>query len=79
MSGYGSPDDEQERATIRVEEQIALAQSLLPSGPGTLHCVVCGEPIPEARRKAMQGTRHCIDCQSILDDNKPTFKEPWAT
>lgn len=79
MSGYGGPDDEALRASIRVEEQIALARSQLPSGPGTLNCVECGEPIPEARRKAMVGTRHCVDCQAILDANKPTYKEPWAT
>lgn len=79
MSGYGGPDDEAERARIRVEEQVALARSLLPSGPGTLHCVQCGELIPEARRKAMLGVRLCIVCQAIKDDNKPSFKEPWAT
>lgn len=79
MSGYGSPDDEQERAQIRVDERIALARSLLPSGPGTLNCDQCHDPIPEARRKAMLGTTHCVDCQSKRDDNKPSFKEPWAT
>lgn len=79
MSGYGSPDDEQERATILVEERIALARSQLPKGPGTTRCVACSEPIPEARRKAMPGTRLCIDCQEIRGDSKPTFKEPWAT
>lgn len=79
MSGYGSPDDEQERATIRVEEQVALARSLIPTGPGTPNCVECNEPIPEARRKAMPGTRLCVECQSLKDDDKPTFKNPWAT
>ena len=79
MSGYGSPDDEQERAAIRVEEAIALARSMLPVGPGTKHCTGCSEPIPEARRKAMPGTWLCVECQGIEDYNKPTFKEPWAT
>ncbi len=79
MSGYGGPDDEAERATIRVEEQVALARSLLPTGPGSLTCIDCGELIPEARRKAMPGTRLCVECQSERDDIKPTFKESWAT
>jgi phage/conjugal plasmid C-4 type zinc finger TraR family protein len=79
MSGYGGPDDEQERAAIRVEEAIALARSQLPTGPGTTHCVECGEPIPEARRKAMVGTYLCVECQERKDENKPTFKQPWAT
>ncbi len=79
MSGYGGPDDEAERARIRVEEQIALARSLLPDGPGSPICNECGDPIPEARRKAMPGTRHCVECQGQRDDDKPSFKEPWAT
>lgn len=79
MSGYGGPDDEAQRAAIRVEEQVALARSQLPTGPGTLVCVECDEPIPEARRKAMPGTRLCVECQALHDDDKPTFKEPWAT
>lgn len=79
MSGYGGPDDEAQRASIRVEEQVALARSLMPTGPGTPNCVDCSEPIPEARRKAIPGTRHCVECQVSRDDNKPSFKEPWAT
>ena len=79
MSGYGGDDDEAERAAIRVEEGIALVQSLLPKGPGTLNCLDCGYPIPEARRKAMPGTTHCVECQADRHDNHPTFKEPWAT
>lgn len=79
MSGYGSPDDEALRADIRVAEWIALAQSMLPKGPGSIHCVECGDTIAEARRKAMPGTRHCVDCQAELDHNKPVFREPWAT
>lgn len=79
MSGYGSADDEAERAMIAAEEGIALARSMLPTGPGTSHCVECGEPIPDARRVAMKGTRLCIDCQAEADHNKPTFKQPWAT
>ncbi len=79
MSGYGGPDDEAERARIRVEEQVALARSQLPSGPGTTHCIKCEEPIPEPRRKAMPGTRLCVECQSEHDKIRPSFKEPWAT
>ena len=79
MSGYGGADDEAQRAMIRVDEQIALARSLLPSGPGTLVCVECGDSIPEARRTAMPGTRYCIECQESRDHVMVTYKEPWAT
>jgi phage/conjugal plasmid C-4 type zinc finger TraR family protein len=79
MSGYGSVDDEAERAMIRVEEQIALAKSMLPKGPGTLVCVDCGDKIPLARRNAMPGTTHCVDCQGERHDKRPVAREPWAT
>ncbi len=79
MSGYGSPDDEAERAAIRVEEQVALIKSQQPTGPGSILCKGCGVYIEDARRKAVPGTRHCVDCQAERDDIKPTFKEPWAT
>lgn len=79
MSGYGSVDDEAERAMIRVEEQVALSRSLLPTGPGTAYCTDCGEPIPKARREVMPGTTHCVECQSRKHDTRPSYKEPWAT
>lgn len=79
MSGYGGDDDEAERAMIRVEEQIALARSLLPHGPGTLNCIDCGNPIPEARRKALPGVVHCVECKADRHDARPTAREPWAT
>ncbi len=79
MSGYGGPDDEAERASIRVEEQIAIARSLLPKGESRKHCLDCGDPIPEGRRKALPGVLYCVDCQGRNHDNRPTAKEPWAT
>lgn len=30
-------------------------------------CVECGEPIPEARQKAVPGCTRCIDCQEALE------------
>lgn len=30
-------------------------------------CEACGEPIPEQRRIAVPGCRHCIDCQEDIE------------
>ena len=79
MSGYGKPDDEQERATIRVEEQVGLIRSLLPSGAGSPTCIDCGELIPDGRRKALPGVVRCVDCQEEHGDTVFTAKQPWAT
>lgn len=79
MSGYGGVDDEAERAMIRVAEQIALTQSLLPKGPGSPTCLDCGCAIPLGRRHALPGVVYCVDCQASSHDNRPTAREPWAT
>lgn len=78
MSGYGSVDDEAERASIRVEEQVAITRARLPKGPGSSTCLECGEPIPDGRRKALPGVVYCIGCQDN-HDIKFTAKVPWAT
>ena len=39
------------------------AQQARP-GQGLDECVDCGEPIPEARRRAVPGCQRCIDCQA---------------
>lgn len=79
MSGYGGDDDAAEMAQHRVDERVALVRSMLPTGPGKLNCIECGDPIPEARRVALPGVTCCVDCQEHRDSIKPKFKEPWAT
>lgn len=34
------------------------------AGSGATHCADCGEPIPEARRRAAPFARRCATCQS---------------
>jgi len=36
-------------------------------GCGTTCCIVCGDPIPVARRLAVQNCRTCVECQQGLD------------
>jgi RNA polymerase-binding transcription factor DksA len=79
MSGYGSPDDESLRAMLLVEERVALSRAMLPKGKGSPTCLDCGTIIPLARQQAMPGTCHCVDCQAQSHDNRPRYKQPWAT
>ena len=74
MSGYGSVDDESEHALILAEDGIELARLMLPAGPTAVQCFECGEDIPEERRKAMPGTKYCVDCQSMYHDARPVIK-----
>lgn len=58
--------DRAQELELRQREQ-ALARQAAASrmlGASLTHCDDCGEPIPEARRKAAPGCTRCIDCQS---------------
>lgn len=37
------------------------------SAVSSTHCHHCGEPIPQARRRALTGVMTCIDCQQLLE------------
>lgn len=52
------------------DNELALKRhfaSIQPVGPDSEVCMACGEPIPEARRLALPGTRFCVSCQQSLD------------
>lgn len=74
MSGYGGPDDDAINAQAFVDNYIDLARSQLPTGESAKYCIECGEEIPEARRLALPGVKHCIECQTIRDKNKIKIK-----
>lgn len=64
-----------DRASEREAEFLAeaLARHQRPSeNRGSLsHCQDCGEPIPEARRKAVSGCTRCIVCQEYFEHGWP--------
>lgn len=37
----------------------------MKTGISRMYCEECGDPIPEARRKAAQGCTRCLDCQEF--------------
>jgi phage/conjugal plasmid C-4 type zinc finger TraR family protein len=50
-----------------VTDGVLNARARLPAGEGTDACVECGDPIPEARRRALPGATTCVSCQSDRD------------
>lgn len=50
-----------------IKDALAVARAALPQGEGQADCAICGEPIPEARRRALPGARTCVTCQSGRD------------
>ncbi|KYP88492.1 hypothetical protein WB91_17235 [bacteria symbiont BFo1 of Frankliniella occidentalis] len=54
----------------RVEENLAHALAIAikhPTAPSAFFCEDCDAPIPEARRKALDGVTHCVSCQEALE------------
>jgi phage/conjugal plasmid C-4 type zinc finger TraR family protein len=65
--GWARDDAVQEQIDANVEDAVARARSRLPTGEALHRCAECGGDIPAARRAAVPGVRHCVACQSTLD------------
>jgi len=65
--GWSRDGAVQEQIDATVESAVQLARSRLQRGGSLTHCEECENAIPEARRKAIPGVRHCVKCQSELE------------
>ncbi len=65
--GWARDGAVQDQIDDTVKDGVLGARARMPAGPGETHCVECGEPIPEGRRKAVPGVRTCVDCQAERD------------
>jgi phage/conjugal plasmid C-4 type zinc finger TraR family protein len=70
--GWSRDGDVQQQIDAGVNDAVKLARSRLPKGESLRHCEMCEEPIPEARRKALQGVRLCVTCQSAKEKQQRT-------
>ncbi len=57
----------QEEIDAGVADAVNRARSRLSRGESLTCCEMCGESIPEARRKALPGVRLCVACQSEME------------
>ena len=68
MAGGWSRDGAvQDQIDDSIKDELARIKAARPAGESLTHCVECGEPIPEKRRKLVAGVRFCVDCQSERD------------
>lgn len=65
--GWAKDGAVQDQIDASVEDAVEAARSRLGSGESLTHCEECGDPIPEARRRALPGVRKCIACQEAAD------------
>ena len=66
-NGWARDGAVQEQIDDTVADAVKLARLHLAEGEGSNYCEDCGERIPEARRKALAGSRTCVACQSARD------------
>ena len=50
-----------------LEDALARCRRTVTAQESELHCLECGDPIPEARRQAVRGCTLCVDCQEDLE------------
>jgi phage/conjugal plasmid C-4 type zinc finger TraR family protein len=72
-TGWAGDGAVQDQIDATVKDGISRAQSRLPQGESLTHCTDCGNPIPEARRKAIAGVRLCLSCQEAEDREVAAF------
>lgn len=73
MANGWAPDGAvQDQIDDSLKDAVATARARMPAGDGLTQCEECGEPIPEARRRALPGARTCVPCQSRRD-SRPAF------
>ena len=65
--GWGSDGAVQDQIADSVADAVLAARANMPSGQSELFCAMCGDDIPEGRRRAIPGVRTCVTCQSGRD------------
>lgn len=56
---------EEEMRRDALAEHARRTQSVM--GDSALECVLCDEPIPEGRRRALPGVQFCLECQAFSE------------
>lgn len=66
-NGWARDGAVQDQIDDTVSDAVKFARARLPGGEGASACDDCGSDIPDARRRALPGTRTCVACQSARD------------
>ncbi|TKI07435.1 DksA/TraR family C4-type zinc finger protein [Martelella alba] len=66
-SGWAPDGAVQDQIDSTIEDEVRRARQALSHGEGSAYCRECGDPIPEARRRALPGAQLCLPCQAQHD------------
>ncbi len=68
MANGWAPDGAvQDQIEDSVRDAVDAARARLQNGSGQDDCEICGETIPEARRRALPGASTCVSCQAARE------------
>lgn len=67
--GWARDGAVQDQIDASVEDAVQRARARLGQGESLNECAECGDPIPQARRKAVPGVRLCLACQQEADSD----------
>jgi len=68
--------DLMDRVQERVQEELSIHLHNAIRRPvqvSEFFCLSCGEAIPEARRRAVQGVTRCVSCQVISEIKRTRY------
>ena len=68
--GWAKDGAVQDQIDASVEDAVNRARSEMARGESLRECEECGVAIPEARRQAVPGVRHCVACQEALETTR---------
>lgn len=66
-TGWAGDNAVNDQIRDSIADEVRRARANLPKGESRGFCEECGEPIPEARRRALPGVRLCVECQEEVD------------
>ena len=72
-SGWAGDNAVNDQIQASIEDEAARARARLPKGQSLRLCRLCGEEIPEARRRALPGVSLCLTCQEEEDREDAAF------
>ncbi len=72
-SGWAPDGAEQAQIDASLADALSQVRERIASGESLRECEECGEAIPEARRRAVQGVRLCVQCQAAADKQQRIF------
>ena len=68
--GFAKDGAVQDQIDATGEDAVSRARDQMPKGESLKNCEDCDRAIPEARRAAVPGVRHCVTCQAERDENE---------